>query len=107
MSLIAKCIYALVLTGVLIAAVQGETNADPVLKKSVTDLLKRLENAYYSCSPLRLRVTDTGVTIPFDGTRQQEKWEVLSCNGETHSYEVTFTPRPGGGTSFGIRKWPE
>jgi len=83
-----------------------ETNADPVLKKSVTDLLKRLENAYYSCSPLRLRVTDTRVTIPFDGTSQQEKWEVLSCNGETHLYEVTFTPHPGG-TTFGVRKWPE
>jgi hypothetical protein len=90
------------------AAVQvpGETKADPALKRSVTGLLKQIELGYH-CSTLRLRVTDTKIIVPFDGKKGQEKWVVLSCNGETHLYEVNYMASPGGGTDFGIRKWPK
>jgi len=110
MSSITKCVYALFLAASLFgcAAVQvpGETKAGPELKKDVTDLIKQIELAY-RCSTLKLTVTDTKITVPFDGKRSQEKWNILSCNGENHAYEVNFRPSPKGGTEFGIRKWPE
>jgi len=97
---------ATLLFGCVTVQVPGETRADPVLKRSVTDLIKQLELAY-RCSTIKLTVTDTKVTMPFDGKQSQEKWDILSCNGENHSYEVSFRPSPGGGTDFGIRKWPQ
>jgi hypothetical protein len=110
MSPITKCMYALFLAASLFgcAAVQvpGETKAGPELKKDVADLIKQLELSYH-CSTLWLKVTDTKITMPFDGTKSQEKWDILSCNGENHSYEVNFKPSHRGGTDFGIRKWPE
>ena len=93
------------LLGCVTVTVPGETRADPVLKRSVTDFIKRLEVAYH-CSTMKLTVTDTKVTTPFDGMQSQEKWDILSCNGENHSYEVSFRPSPRGGTDFRIRKWP-
>ena len=105
-----KCVYTLFLVASLFgcAAVQvpGETQAGPTLKKDVTDLIKQLELAY-RCSTLKLTVADTKITMPFDGKRSQEKWNILSCNGENHSYEVNYTVSPRGGTDFGIRKWPK
>jgi hypothetical protein len=105
-----KCVFLLFMATILFgcAAVQvpGETKADPVLKKTVTDQLKQWELAYH-CSTLKLKVTDTKVTTPFDGKQAQEKWNVLSCNGENHSYEVNYTVSPRGGTDVGIRKWPK
>ena len=94
------------LLGCAAVEVPGETKADPALKASTADILKQLELAY-RCSTLKLTVSGTTVTKPFDGTKSQEKWDVLSCNGETHSYEVNFTPSPRGGTQIGIRKWPQ
>ena len=97
------------LSGTLLLAcatvnVPGETRADSVLKRSVTDFIKQLEVAYH-CSTMKLIVTNTQVTMPFDGKQSQEKWDILSCNGENHSYEVSFRPSPQGGTDFAIRKW--
>ena len=86
--------------------VPGATTADPSLKEDVTDALKQFE-LNYGCSTLWLTVTNTELVSPFDGHSSKEKWTVQSCNGEVHAYEVTLTPAPGGGTDFGIRKWPE
>jgi len=111
MSSITKCVYILFLAASLLgcAAVQvpGETKANPVLKKDVADMIKQFELAYHRCSTLKLTVTDTKVVVPFDGKQSKEKWNILSCNGENHSYEVTFTVPPRGGTDFGIRKWSQ
>lgn len=110
MSPITKCVYILFLTtslfGCAAVEVPGETKAGSVLKKDVTDAIKQWELAY-RCSTLKLTVTDTKITMPFDGKKSQEKWNILSCNGENHSYEVNFTPSPRGGTELGIRKWPQ
>jgi len=109
MSPITKLMYTLFLVASLFgcAAVQvpGETKADPALKKTVTNTIKRLEHAHYQCSTLKLTVTDTKITMPFDGKRLQEKWSILSCNGENHSYEVNYTVSARGGTDVGIGKW--
>lgn len=80
--------------------------AGPDPRGVVTDLLKQIELAYH-CSTLRLRVTDTKITMPFDGKKGQEKWDIQSCNGETHVYEVNYMASPRGGTDVGIRKWPK
>ena|SRR2546426_2628165 len=106
---ITKCVFTLFLAaslfGCVAVQVPGETKANPVLKKDVADMIKQIELAY-RCSTLKLTVTDTKVVMPFDGKQSKEKWNILSCNGENHSYEVTFTVSPRGGTDFGIRKWP-
>ena len=111
MSPLTKCVYILFLAASLFgcAAVQvpGETIASPVLKKDVTDFIKQFELAFHHCSTLKLIVTDTKVVTPFDGKHAQERWNILSCNGENHSYEVTFTPSPQGGTDIGVRPSPQ
>jgi hypothetical protein len=94
------------LFGCATAQVPGETQADPALQNTVTAKLKQLELAYH-CSTLKLTVTDTKITIPFDGRRAQEEWNILSCNGEHHAYEVDFSPSSNGGTDAGVRKWPD
>lgn len=109
-SLRALCLGSLLLaatsTGCAAVEVPGETKANPVLKADVADALKQWELAY-GCSTLWLKVVDTKVVAPFDGHKSVEKWSVQSCNGELHSYEVSFMPTPDGGTDYGIRKWPE
>ncbi|MEK7760979.1 MAG: hypothetical protein AAB433_05325 [Nitrospirota bacterium] len=109
MSPTTQCAYTLILAALLFGCavqVPGETKSDPTLKNTVTDTIKQLELAY-RCSTLKLTVTDTKIAMPFDGTRSQEKWNILSCNGENHAYEVNFRPSPKGGTEVGIRKWPQ
>jgi hypothetical protein len=69
--------------------VPGETKTDEKTRGGVIGHLKMVEHALYSCSTLRLRVTDTKVVMPFDGKKSQEKWTVLSCNGEHHTYDLT------------------
>jgi hypothetical protein len=101
----------LLLTGALLfgcaaAQIPGETQADSALQIKVMNQIKQLERAD-QCPTLDLTVADTQITQHFDGRRAQEKWNVLSCNGENHAYEVDFSPSPDGGTDAGVRKWPD
>ncbi len=86
----------LVLTAVLLGGcasieVPGETKTDEKARSSIIGHLKMVEGFLYSCSSLRLRVTDTKVVTPYDGKKSQEKWTVLSCNGEQHTYDLDYT----------------
>lgn len=99
-------ILATLLFGCATARVPGKTQADSALQNTVIDKLKQLELAY-QCPTSNLTVTDTKITVPFDGRRAQEEWIILSCNGETHAYEVDLSPSPKGGTDAGVKKWPD
>lgn len=47
--------------------------------------LKQMELIFHGCSTLRLNV----VKIELTDTPDQERWSVLSCTGEQHSYLLT------------------
>jgi len=84
-------LIAVLLGGCASVEVPGETKMDEKARGSVIGHLKMVEHALYSCSTLRLRVTDTKVVMPSDGKKSQEKWTVLSCNGEHHTYDLDYT----------------
>lgn len=96
-----KCASLLFFTAILLFGcapidVPGETKADAKARGSIIGHLKMVEHALYSCSTLRIRVTDTKVIVPFDGKKSQEQWTVLSCNGEHHRYDLDYTVFPDG-----------
>lgn len=97
-------LIAVLLFGCAPVQVPGETLANSELKRDTTNLIKLMERAFYRCSTLKLTVSGTKKITPFDGKKWQEKWDILSCNGENHVYDIKFTRSPRGGTNITIKR---
>lgn len=94
------------LFGCATAQVPGKTIADTSLQNMVIEKIKQIELEYH-CPTEKLTVKDTQITIRYTGQRAQEKWTVLSCNGENHDYEVNYFPSPNRELDAEVRKWPD
>jgi ABC-type glycerol-3-phosphate transport system substrate-binding protein len=94
-----------VLAGCVSMPIPNETQADSTSQKTVIRTIKFWELSLYHCSTLKLNVIDIKVTTPFDGKESHEKWNVLSCNGEKHSYDVRYQPSPSRGTFVSVAEW--
>ena len=68
--------------------VPGETSLSKPTQERVVGHLKKVEHMLFSCSTLRLRVTDTKVLAPPKDDSFRERWTVHSCNNQQHAYEV-------------------
>jgi len=72
---------------------------------SAVDALKQMELIFHGCSTLRLEVVKIELT---DSPDEEERWSVLSCTGEEHSYllkrnqdsTITIRDQNGKGITF-------
>jgi hypothetical protein len=74
--------------------------ADAILKQDVLNAIANYEASQNGCSEVTLFM---GQDAPGSGQTGDgswtELWQILAC-GESHLYEITFTPSPQGGTDF-------